>query len=143
MISVDFPILLVQMANFIVLIFILNAILYKPIRKILIERKKKIQGLEGGIKALGEDAAESEQSFQTKMKEARSKGFQEKEVLKEAGQEEEKRLVDEINQKAQADLEAVRAQIAKDAEDARGKLKAQTQAFAAAIAEKILGRAVS
>ena len=135
--------LFVQMANFILLILILNAILYKPIRNILIERKKKIQGAEQAIEALQGGAAESEQTFQAKVGEAKTKGFQEKEVLKQAGQEEEKRLLDEINQKAQADLEAVRAQIAKDAEDARRSLKAETESFSAAIAEKIQGRAVS
>ncbi|MBW1740628.1 MAG: ATP synthase F0 subunit B [Deltaproteobacteria bacterium] len=142
MISVDFS-LFIQMANFILLIFILNAILYKPIRNILIERKKKIQSYEKGIEALEQDAAESEQTLKAKISEAKSKGIQEKDALKEAGQEEEKRLINEINQKAQADLEAVRAQIAKDVEAAKGKLKAEVKAFSAAIAEKILGRAVS
>jgi F-type H+-transporting ATPase subunit b len=142
MISVDSSIF-IQIVNFVVLIFILNAIFYKPIRKILLERKKKIQGYEEGIQGLHDDAAESEQTFQTKVGEAKAKGFQEKEALKQAGQEDEKRLLDEINQKAQADLEAVRAQIAKDAEDARRSLKGETEAFSAAIAEKILGRAVS
>jgi F-type H+-transporting ATPase subunit b len=142
MISVDYSIF-IQIANFVVLIFILNAIFYKPIRKILIERKKKIQNYEDGIQALQGDASDTEQTFQTKVGEAKTKGFQEKEALKQAGQEEEKRLIDEINQKAQADLEAVRVQIAKDAEDARRSLKAETESFSAAIAEKILGRAVS
>jgi len=143
MISVDFPILFVQMANFIVLIFILNAVLYKPIRNILIERKKKTQGLQGAIEGCQRGVAESEQTFKAKMSEARTKGVQEKEALKQAGQEEERQFIDEINQKAQADLETVRAQIAKDAEDVRGKLKSEADAFSAAIAEKILGRAVS
>ncbi|MBN1842318.1 MAG: ATP synthase F0 subunit B [Deltaproteobacteria bacterium] len=142
MISVDWTLFL-QMANFIVLIFILNAVLYKPIRKILIERKKKIQGAEESIKGAQQDAAETMQTFQTKIGEAKMKGHQQKEGLKEAGQEEERRLVDEINQKAQADLEAVRVQIAKDAGAARDKLKSEVKAFSAAIAEKILGRAVS
>jgi F-type H+-transporting ATPase subunit b len=142
MISVDSSIL-IQIVNFVVLIFILNAIFYKPIRNILRERRKKIQGYEEGIQALHGEAAEGEQAFQTKVGEAKTKGFQEKETLVQAGQEEERRLLDEINQKAQADLEAVRAQIAKDAEDARRSLKGQTEAFAGAIAEKILGRAVS
>lgn len=135
--------LLIQMANFIVLIIILNAVCYRPIRKMLIERKKKIHGFEESIQGLQGDAAESDQTFQTKIGEAKAKGFQEKETLKQAGQEEEKQLIGEINEKAQADLEAVRAQIAKDAEDARRGLKAETGAFSAAIAEKILGRAVS
>lgn len=142
MISVS-PFLFVQMANFILLIFILNAILYKPIRNILIERKKKIQGYEEAIETAQQGAAESEQTFQAKISEARKKGLQEKELLKETGQEEEKRVIKEINEKAQADLEAVRAQIAKDAESARGKLKGEIKAFSAAIAEKMLGRAVS
>lgn len=142
MISVDSSIF-IQIANFVVLIFIMNAILYKPIRNMLIERRKKIKGYEDGIQALQGDAAESEQTFQTKVGEAKTKGFQEKEALKQAGQEEENRLINELNEKARADLEAVRAQIAKDAEDARRSLKAETESFSAAIAEKILGRAVS
>jgi F-type H+-transporting ATPase subunit b len=142
MISVDFT-LFIQMANFIVLIFIMNFILYKPIRNILIERKKKIQGYKEDIDTRQRDAAESEQTFQAKISEARMKGLEKKEGFKQAGQEEEKHLISEINQKAQANLEAVCAQIAKDAEDARRKLKAEVKAFSSAIAEKILGRAVS
>ena len=142
MISVS-PFLFVQMANFILLIFILNAILYKPIRHILIERKKKIQDAEEAIEGAKRSADEAGQTFKTKIGDAKMKGHQEKEALKQAGQEEEKRLVDEINQKAQAELEAVRAQIAKDAESARDKLKVEIKGFSAAIAEKILGRAVS
>lgn len=142
MISIDWTMFL-QMANFIVLIFILNALLYKPIRRILIERKKKIQGYEEGIDSLKQDAVETDQTFQTGIGGAKTKGFQEKETLKQAGVEEEKQLIDEINQKAQADLEAVCTQIAKDAEDARRALQAETGAFSAAIAEKILGRTVS
>ncbi|MBW1769827.1 MAG: ATP synthase F0 subunit B [Deltaproteobacteria bacterium] len=135
--------LFLQMANFIVLIIILNVVCYKPIRKILIERKKKVQGYEEGIQALNDDAAESEQTFQAKVGEAKAKGFQEKGSLVQAGQDEEKRVLDEINEKAQADLDVVRAQIAKDADDARRSLKGETEAFSAAIAQKILGRAVS
>ena len=142
MISVDYT-LFIQMANFIMLIFILNAILYKPIRKILIERKKKIQGYKEGIEGLQRDASESEETFQAKIGEAKTKGFQEKETLKQTGQEEEKQLISEINQKAQTELEAVRGQIAKDAEVARRGLQRDIKVFSAAIAEKILGRAVS
>ncbi len=135
--------LLLQLVNFIALIIILNAVCYKPIRSILTERKKKIQGYEQDIDALQQEADESDQTFQTKMGEAKAKGFQEQEALKESGHEEEKRLIDEINQKAQADLAAVRTQVAKEAEDARRSLKADVEVFSAAIAQRILGRAVS
>ena len=134
--------LFLQMGNFILLIFILNAILYKPIRQILIERKNKIQGYKEGIDTLQQDASESEKSFQAKISEARQQGVREKGNLKQAGQEEEKQITDEINRKAQAELEAVRAQIAKDAEDARRGLEKEIEVFSGTIFEKILGRAV-
>lgn len=134
--------LLLQIANFIVLILILNAVLYKPIRNILIERQKTIKRFEGDIGSLQTTAAESDATFKSGIGEAKAKGFRDKEALKEAAQEEEKRLINEINEKAQADLAAVRAQIAKEAESARDKLQAEAGAFSAAIAEKILGRSV-
>ena len=134
--------LFVQMGNFILLIFVLNAILYKPIRQILIERKKKIQGYKEGIDTLQQDASESEKGFQAKISEARQQGVREKEAMKQAGLEEEKQITAEINQKAQAELEAVRTQIAKDAEDARRGLEKEIEVFSGTIVEKILGRAV-
>jgi F-type H+-transporting ATPase subunit b len=135
--------LFLQMANFIILIFILNLVLYRPIRNILTERKKKIQGEQEAIEGARQRAQEAQDSFKVKMGDAKMKGHQEKEGLKQAAQEEEKRLLEEVSQKARADLEAVRAQIAKDAEEAKGKLKGEIEAFSGAIAEKILGRAVS
>ncbi|HID28917.1 MAG TPA: ATPase [Desulfobacterales bacterium] len=134
--------LFVQIANFLFLIFVLNAILYKPIRRILIERKKKIQDYKEGIETLQQNASESEGAFQAKISEARQQGVQEKGVLKQAGEEEQKRVTDEINRKAQADLEAVRAQIAKDAQAAKRGLEKEIEAFSGTIVEKILGRAV-
>jgi F-type H+-transporting ATPase subunit b len=135
--------LFLQMANFIVLIFVLNVVLYKPIRNILTERKRRIQEAEEAIEGAKDNAQDAQNAFKTKMGDAKLKGHQEKEALKQAGQDEEKRLLDEMNQQAQAELEAVRAQIAKDTEAARGKLKGEIEAYSGAIAEKILGRAVS
>ena len=62
-------------------------------------------------------------------------------MLKE-GAEEEKKIIDQINQKAQANLKEVREKIAKDAENVRVSLHKEIDTFANAISEKILGRAV-
>ena len=45
MVNVDVS-LLIQIINFIVLIWVLNLVLYKPIRNILIQRKEKVANLE-------------------------------------------------------------------------------------------------
>lgn len=134
--------LFVQIANFLIIIWVLNIILYRPIRKILIERKEKITSLEQNVEKLNEDAAGKDEAFLSGIKDARAKGLKEKEVLLKEGAEEEQKIVEQINQKAQTNLAEVREKIAKDAQDVRTSLNKEIDTFANAISEKILGRAV-
>jgi F-type H+-transporting ATPase subunit b len=132
----------IQIVNFLLIIWILNLVLYKPIRNILIQRKEKIAGLDQNIETINRDAKEKDDAFASGIKEARSKGLKEKEALLQEGTGEEREIIEKINQKAQADLAEMREKIAKDAEDVRTSLQKEIDAFANAIGEKILGRAV-
>lgn len=134
--------LFIQIVNFLFLIWVLNTILYKPIRNILIQRKEKFAHLEKNIEILNRDAQEKDDAYAAGIREARTRGFQEKETLMQAAANEERAIVEQINQKAQADLVEIREKIAKDAEAARTALQQEVDAFANAISEKILGRAV-
>ena len=134
--------LIVQIANFLIIIWVLNIILYRPIRKILIERKEKITSLEQNVEKLNEDAAGKDEAFLVGIKDARTRGLKEKEVLLKEGTEEEKKIIEQINQKAQANLAEVRDKIATDAQNVRASLNKEIDTFANAISEKILGRAV-
>jgi F-type H+-transporting ATPase subunit b len=134
--------LLIQVVNFIFLIFILNIILYKPIRSVLIQRKEKIAGLEEGIEAFERDAVEKEDAFASGIRDARANGLKEKEALLAAAAEEERKIIEKINKKAQADLAEVKGKIVKDAEEVKVTLLKEIDGFANAIGGKILGRAV-
>ncbi|MGA8180723.1 MAG: ATP synthase F0 subunit B [Desulfobacterales bacterium] len=134
--------LFVQIANFLIIIWALNILLYRPIRRILIQRKEKITSLEQNIEKLNEDTAEKDGAYLSGIKDARVKGLNEKEALLTAGNEEEKRIIELINQKAQANLAEVREKITKDAQTVRESLNKEIDTFANAISEKILGRAV-
>jgi len=134
--------LFVQIANFLIIIWLLNIILYRPIRKILIERKEKIRSLSQNVEKLNEDAAGKDEAFLAGIKDARTRGLNEKEVLLKEAAEEEKKIVEQINQKAQANLAEVREKVAKDAQNVRASLYKEIDTFANAISEKILGRAV-
>lgn len=133
----------IQIANFIFLIWVLNLILYRPIRSVLIQRKQKISGLEQSIESFNRDVKEKAEAIATSIKQARGKGIQEKETLLDAATEAEKKMIAKINEKTQADLAEVREKIAKDAEEIRQSLLQEIDEFAAAISQKILGRAVS
>jgi F-type H+-transporting ATPase subunit b len=131
----------IQLINFIFLIIILNILLYKPIRKIIAQRKEKFSDLQNHIDQSTQDAQEKNDAFNAGVRDARSKGAAEKEARIQAGAEEEKRVIDEISQKNQADLQEIRVKIAADTEKVRESLQAEVDAFAADIGQKILGRA--
>ncbi len=140
MVSLDGS-LFIQIVNFIFLIFVLNIILYKPIRKILIQRKEKITGLDQRIDTVGKDIKEKDDAFSQGIKEARAKGLNEKGILLQEGADEEREITERINKKAQADLAEIRAKIAKDVESVSESLRQELDSFANAIGQKILGRA--
>ncbi len=141
MVSIDGS-LFIQIANFLFLIFVLNMVLYKPIRKVLIQRKEKVTGLEKSIETADKEAEEQNQAYASGLKDARAKGKEEKDALLEAAAEEERAIINKINEKAQADLADVRSKIATDAESVKASLMKEIDTFAKAIGEKILGRAV-
>ncbi len=141
MINVDKSVF-IQIINFLFLIWAMNVVLYKPIRKILLQRKEKIAGLEQSIENFGKNAQEKEDHYASGIKEARAKGHKEKEALLLSAHNEENQLIEKINKKAQEDLVQMRDKIAKDAESVRISLQNEVDTFAAAIGQKILGRVI-
>ena len=140
MINIDWTIL-VQIVGFLILIFALNLVLYKPIRSILRQRKTKMEGLTQSIDTTAEEAQNKNQAFDDGIKNARLKGQKEKEAMMEAAAEEERSMIADINAKAKAELERVKTQITKDAEMVKQELEKDVDSFAATITQKILGRA--
>jgi F-type H+-transporting ATPase subunit b len=133
---------LLQMANFLFLIWILNLILYKPIRNVLKQRQQKVSGLEESITACQKDVKDKEDAFMAAIRDARAKGMKKKEALMAEATEEEKQIIAKINATAQAELAKVKAKIVEDAEAVRGTLMQEIDSFAEAIGHKILGRAL-
>lgn len=142
MISIDKS-LVIQIVNFVFLIWILNIVLYKPIRRILLQRKEKISGLEQSIQTSLRDAKEKDETLLAGIKSAREMGLKEKEALLNSAAEDEKRIIKAIQKKAEAQLAAVRQQVEQEAENVRIVLQEEIDQFAEAIGEKILGRPVS
>lgn len=133
--------LVYQIINFLVLLFVLNLVLYKPIRNVLLERKAKIEGMQDGAQKAQSDLVAGEDAYNSGLKQARSKGLKNKEAFIEEASKEEKEIIDRINKKAQANFAEIKTQVAKETEQARKALEAEVDVYATAIGEKILGRA--
>ncbi|WP_022663567.1 ATP synthase F0 subunit B [Desulfospira joergensenii] len=133
--------LLYQMINFLILLFVLNLVLYRPIRNVLLERKAKVEDLENGVDKASSDLSSQKESYKDGLKQARTQGLKEKDAFIEEASQEEKEIIEQINKKAQANLAQIKEQVAGETEQARKALEGEVEAFAKAIGEKILGRA--
>ncbi len=133
--------LIIQIINFLFLFFVLNMVLFKPVRKILLERKEKIAGLEGGIERLSSEALSKDRAYKDGLKAARKKGLRQKEDFVKQASKEEKEIIEKINKQAQDKLAEIKDKVVKESEKARIALEKEVDLFAGAIAEKILGRA--
>ena len=131
-----------QIINFLVILWILNLILYRPIRSILRQRKEKVDGLEATIETYNEDVQEKDKAFAEGIKEARAKGMNEKEALLQTAAEEEKEIIAKVNEKAQAELADIREKISREARTAKDALQTKVDEFSRDICQKILGRTV-
>jgi F-type H+-transporting ATPase subunit b len=134
--------LVIQMVNFLLLVFLLNTILYRPIRKMIAKRNQVIAEREQGIERADADAAAAVREFEDKVHEARSQGRQKVQGLKDAGYEKEKDLLREAAELSASEVAAIRDKIKKDLAAARKRLRAQIQAFSVEVAQKVLGRTI-
>ncbi len=141
MVSVDGSVF-IQIVNFLFLIWVLNAVLFRPIRSVLAKRKEKVEGMQQNIETLAQEAKEKDDAFSRGIREARAAGLKEKDALMAQAADEEKRLIGEINAKAQAELAVAREKISQEASGVRANLEKELDVFAEAIGQKILGRAV-
>ena len=141
MIMPDYTLFL-QLANFLFLLFILNIILYRPVRQILGKRKAEIDGLQHSVSELEGKASRFAGELEEDVASARKTGYQEKESLKNQGLEEEKALLKEASAASGERMGQARAALEKKLGEARGALESELSLFSKELAEKILGRSV-
>jgi len=138
-ISVDWTLGL-QFVNFIILLIVLNKLLYKPLTKIMAERREKIEGSHARAKDLQADIDEKMERYQQQLNEAKALANAERAKLKKAASEEEATMLAEAHEKATKRLQAIKDQVAAEAAEASKTLRKEAKSLAGQIATKILGR---
>jgi len=143
MVSIDINAsLLWQIANFLILIFVLNAVLYKPIRGILKERAAKFAQLNAEITSGVDGATAKAKELEDHRAESRRLGAQIREELNSEGRAKERELVRTATKEMENTVAKVQSEIASEIGKARKELKGQVQTFGVELAQKILGRSI-
>lgn len=132
----------VQVINFGILVLVLNIFLYKPIRRILADRRQVIDGAREKAIAVDEEVQAKMDQYETRLREAKAEaGGRRAEALKLA-QAEETAVLEKARKEAAESLASIRTKVAHEAAEARELLKKQAEALSGDICEKILGRSL-
>jgi F-type H+-transporting ATPase subunit b len=128
-----------QLANFLILLFILNKILFQPLLRLFKEREDSTKGFLEEAKKMGEEQDDVLNQLEKKLAEGRSEAKKIFDGFSKEGVDQQKSAVEsaqnesvEINRKAKADLESA-------TEKASQSLKSDIETFSKQIVAKLVG----
>ena len=132
----------IQVVNFGILVLVLNIFLYKPLRKVLADRRQVIDGAREKAAAVDLEVLEKMSQYEARLRDAKADASARRaDALKQA-QTEETAVLEKARAEATASLGTIRDRVAKEAADARVLLKQQAELLSIDISEKILGRSL-
>lgn len=131
-----------QLLNFIVLIFVLNTFLYKPIRKVLSDRRQVIDSAREKAVSVDLEVQEKMALYEARLREVKAEAANMRATALKQAQAEESTLLEAARQEAMARLGTIRSRIAAESSEAKKMLAVQADALSGEICEKILGRSL-
>ncbi len=137
MIDLDIT-MLIQLANFIITLIVLNFLLIGPIRAIIRKRTAAMGELSQEARNFSASAQDKLAGYEASLAEARRDAAIRREEYKLAGVQEEKAIVGAAHEEASGYLDKARAETAAPARSAIEALKGQVKPLAEQAASKIL-----
>jgi F-type H+-transporting ATPase subunit b len=132
--------LIAQLITFLVLMFILNRILFRPILAILKERENIYETLKRKAQDARTQLEQGEREEGEVRAGALSEGAKLQGTLRNEGQNVEKDILEQAQKEAAEKLEAARAGLQRDVEAARVELRDEARVLSHQMASKILKR---
>ncbi|MCS7278446.1 MAG: hypothetical protein NZ530_00105 [Thermodesulfobacteriaceae bacterium] len=134
--------LIIQIGEALILTFILNQILIKPVMSNIKERENQFQALERETQEYLTLAEESIRRYQEELSKARMEGVQKRELFKEEARKLEKELLMKVTKEVEEYKAKWSQEFSKQLEVIRANLLGQREYFANLIVERLLGRKV-
>lgn len=129
--------------SILLLIFILNRTLYKPINQVLDERERLGVGRIAEARQMLAEYEERLKRYESQLREARGEAYQRLEAGRREAALARQRMIAEVKAETSAQIEAAKEEIAKQAAEAKRSLENEARAMATTISSQILRRPVS
>lgn len=133
---------IIQIINFFIVLAVLNAVLYRPIRAVLRKRAQRMEAQLSDIENFTAQAEQKMASYTSALSVAQQKGADIRAELKAEGYQEEATLLSEVNTQAARNLKNAREDASKQVRSSLDTLKAKVDGYAQKVAEKVVGWAM-
>jgi len=127
-----------QLANFLLLLIILNIILFKPLLRLFKERDAGINGSLNAAKSMAQEKDNLMAGIDSKLVEGRTKAKAVFEGLSKEGTEAEKQALDSARNEAAELNKKAKAELGSAVEKARASLRTDVENFSKQIVEKLV-----
>ncbi|MBT8406241.1 MAG: ATP synthase F0 subunit B [Deltaproteobacteria bacterium] len=135
--------IVIQVVQFLILVFILNRILFKPISRAIEERDGRIDAWEEKTRTLQETVRTKIESYEKELVEVRAKAQEEQQQLSNELKEREKEKVGAVFEEAAQMVASTKQALQEETKRLGQELRRQAEEMAQMVAEKVLGRKVS
>jgi F-type H+-transporting ATPase subunit b len=135
--------IIIQVVQFLILVYLLNRLLFKPTSQTMNERQSKIVAWEEKTRTLQESARAKIASYEKELEKARAKAQKEQKRMSiELSQKEEEKLQELFDEAAQM-VAATKQAVKEETERLKQELSQQAQEMSQMVTEKVLGRKMS
>jgi len=131
----------IQAANFLVMIFLLNVVLIKPIREIIKKRKGLMSDQLEKIEGFNGNAEKKVADYEAQLSDARKEASEIRSAMKGEGTAQEQDLMSAAGEEASSTIQAARAEIKSQVASAMDQLTKDVDKYAEQATGKILGQA--
>lgn len=142
MIKIDI-VFLFQAVNFLLLMFLLNILLYRPIRKVLADRDAEIAASREKTASVDREVQEKMLRYEQKLREIKAAANEERHRLIGEARSEESRVIGAAREESSQAMAALQGVIQKEAREAETFLRSQAESLSRVISEKVLGRSLT
>jgi len=134
---------IVQIISFLIFLYIINRIMFKPLRSIMADRKNHIKSIQQDIVTADNKLNDLADQIRAHESAVRSEAFAQKASLEEAGG----RRAEEIFTDTRKEIEAARNKAQKEVDaqiiEAKKYIKEESETLALSVMEKVLNRRLS
>lgn len=134
--------LVVVLSLFMLTVFILNRLLFRPVGRVLDERQTRVEGDINEARAATRDSERQLAEYEAAIRQARAEAYRGVEQTRAGALDQRKQIIDAAKQKAAQQINGAKAEITEQAESARAQLGSEARQIAERISRTLLGRSV-